>query len=617
MAKNLFSNPLIIAIRGISTWPAYRGNRRGIAVLLAGLLSFGLVTAVQARPGDLDPSFDADGKVLTHFNGFEEASALVAQPNGKLVAAGTLHRRRTGQGMFALARYRPDGQLDRGFGRKGRVVTVFGARSAAAAALVIQSDRKLVAAGSSSADGGSFDFALARYNPDGSLDPSFGSGGQVLTDLGGSDRANAVALQPDGKIVAAGVSGTAFALVRYNPDGTLDTGFGSGGRVLTRIGALAAASSLELQADGKLVAAGASQGTFADFAVARYNPDGSLDPSFGSGGQVLTDLSGSDQATALALQPDGKIVAAGASGAGFALVRYNPDGTLDTGFGSGGRVLTDIGGSDAATSLVLQANGKLVAAGISADGPDSAFALLRYNVDGSLDATFGNAGVVFSFLGGDTEFVKALVLQDGKLVAVGTSDGGSVFATLPNISVVDCHPLSKLLPLPPSPSSVIRICISLRPGQQVHDTDFALARYLVRNARPQLPPKCGGRPATILGTAKSDTIRGTAAEDVILGLGANDTIRGLEGNDIICGGPGNDRLLGNEGDDSLLGESGNDRLFGDTGGNSLDGGSGTDSCKPNRGSKDCETQGATRPRDPPKPTVPTCSPVTNVPCVQR
>src|SRR5438876_1187397 len=169
----------------------------------------------------------------------------------------------------------------------------------------------------------------------GDLDPSFGTGGRVLTDFGGGDGARALALQADGRIVVAGSSsaggfGSGFALARYNPDGSLDPSF-RGGRVVTSFADRDEASALALQADGKIVVAGFSDaGGRQDFALARYNPDGGLDLSFGSGGRVLTDFGGDDEAAALALQADGKIVVAGFSDAGgfalAALVRYNPNG---------------------------------------------------------------------------------------------------------------------------------------------------------------------------------------------------------------------------------------------------------------------------------------------------
>ncbi len=235
-------------------------------------------------------------------------------------------------------------------------------------AVVLQSDGKIVAVGQDSSD-----FALARYNADGSLDSSFGTGGKVTTDFGGSDAALAAVLQPDGKIVAVGTSAADFALARYNTDGSLDTSFGTGGKVTTDFGGTDQAWAAVLQPDGKIVAAGLAS---ADFALARYNTNGSLDTSFGTGGKVTTSFEGSDQARAVVLQPDGKIVAVGwDNGVEFALARYNTDGLLDSSFGTGGKVTTDFGGSDAALAAVLQSDGKIVAVGF-ANTTD--FALARY-----------------------------------------------------------------------------------------------------------------------------------------------------------------------------------------------------------------------------------------------
>src|SRR5437870_871368 len=187
----------------------------------------------------------------------------------------------------------------------------------------------------------------------GDLDPSFGTGGRVLTDFGGGDGARALALQADGRIVVAGSSSAGgfaldFARARDNSDGSLDPSFGTGGRVLTDFGGDDEARALALHADRKVVVAGCSDaGGRPDFALARYNDDGSHDSSFGTGGKVLTDFGGDDEASALVFQSDGKIVVAGFSDAGgfalAALARYNPNGTLDASFGSGGRVLTDSG----------------------------------------------------------------------------------------------------------------------------------------------------------------------------------------------------------------------------------------------------------------------------------
>jgi uncharacterized delta-60 repeat protein len=263
------------------------------------------------------------------------------------------------------------GDLDPTFGG-GWVITDFGGSPGVAYALGIQPDGKLVAAGS--VDG---DFTLARFNPDGSLDATFGISGTVTTDFGGSDTARALILQPNGKLVVAGDyrradSAYDFTLARFNPDGSLDSTFGIGGRVTTDFGEYYGFGyALILQPDGKLVAAGYSGRD--NFALARYNADGSLDPTFGVGGKVTTTFNTTyNEAYALGIQPDGKLVAAGQSGFNLALARFNPDGSLDSTFGIGGRVTTDFGGYDYARALVIQPDGKLVAAGYSWGGQVSA-----------------------------------------------------------------------------------------------------------------------------------------------------------------------------------------------------------------------------------------------------
>jgi uncharacterized delta-60 repeat protein/uncharacterized repeat protein (TIGR01451 family) len=398
-------------------------------------------------PGDLDPTFDGDGKVTTDFaGGGDRAFAVVRQPDGKLVTAGRFSQPGVVAAGWALARYNADGGLDTSFGSGGKVTTEFGA-DGEAFALVLQPDGKLVAAGTARVGVSPTAFGLARYNPDGSLDPTFGSAGKVTTEFGagtGGPGARALVLQPDGKLVAAGTvfvnDGTSnnFALARYNPDGSLDATFGSGGRVITNFAgsSIDAAFALVLQPDDKLVAAGETHSP-QRFALARYNPNGSLDATFGSGGKVTTDVGGSqdtNEALALVLQPDGKIVAAGRALVGgvtvdFALARYHPDGSLDATFDGDGRVTTNFVGldNDQVFGLVLQPDGKLVAAGSTGTGSTSDFALARYNADGGLDTTFGSGGKVTTNFGGtslDTAF--ALVLQpDGKLVAAGEAAGAS------------------------------------------------------------------------------------------------------------------------------------------------------------------------------------------------
>lgn len=281
--------------------------------------------------GDLDPSFGSDGKVVTPIGDDAAASALVIQPDGKPVAAG--FTRKLGRGVFALARYLANGSLDPTFGSAGIVTTAVGSGTLASAVLAnfglaLQSDGKVVIAGEGTVRG-RHEFALARYRPDGSLDRTFGVGGKVLTRIGSDGAfANALAIQPDGKLVAAG-SGVDFLLARYKPDGSLDPTFGSAGTVTTPIGDDAEAYALVIQPDGKLVAAGTSLNDITlVFAVARYKPNGRLDQTFGRGGKVTTPIGTDDSASfALIRQPDGNLVAAGYQGAtfddnSFALVRY-------------------------------------------------------------------------------------------------------------------------------------------------------------------------------------------------------------------------------------------------------------------------------------------------------
>jgi uncharacterized delta-60 repeat protein len=407
-----------------------------LAVLLGALtMNVMLASPAAAAAGDLDVSFGIDGRVTTDFGGSDGASEVAIQPDGKIVAAGSAHG-----DDFALARYNRDGSLDTSFDGDGKVTTDFGGVDAASD-VAIQPDGKIVAAG-----GGAADFALARYNRDGSLDTSFDGDGKVTTDFRGVDAAVGVAIQLNGKIVAAGFDADAddFALVRYNRDGSLDTSFDGDGKVTTDFGsAFEAAAAVAIQPDGRIVAAGFTQ-VGDDFALARYNRDGSLDTSFDGDGKVTTDFGFTgpfgdpiytvDLATGVVIQPDGKIVAAGFSvtgGVDFALARYNPDGSLDTGFGFVGKVTTSFGDLDHAFGVAIQSDGKIVAAGTTTGfGADGiGWVLARYKRDGSLDTDFGVDGQVTTDFEGVGEAASGVAIQpNGRIVAVGGATAGHDFA---------------------------------------------------------------------------------------------------------------------------------------------------------------------------------------------
>ena len=282
----------------------------------------------------------------------------------------------------SLASAAADGALDTTFGTGGKVTTTIGGGDQGKA-IAIQSNGKILVVGDDSND-----FKVVRYNTDGSLDTSFDSDGKVTTDInGGFDDGQSVAIQSDGKIVVAGMGRVGlnenFAVVRYNTDGSLDTTFDTDGKATTDIGTSTRdkANAVVIQSDGKIIAAGTSNN---DFAIARYTATGALDTTFDTDGKATTDIgtSTTDTANAVAIQSDGKIIAAGTSNNDFAVARYTSTGALDTSLDTDGKVTTDIGTGtfDAGNAMAIQGDSKIVVAGqSSASGPPS-FAVARYEV---------------------------------------------------------------------------------------------------------------------------------------------------------------------------------------------------------------------------------------------
>lgn len=389
-------------------------------VLLSILLVIFSTNLLLASAGDLDPTFDGDGIVITDFTGAGgTAMALALQNDGKIVVAGEVNE---GNENFAVARYNADGSLDSSFSGDGKVTTDFAGGNDSARDVAIQSDGKIVLAGR--ADVGSAVFALVRYNPDGTLDNTFSGDGKVTTDFAGvGDEGRALAIQSDGKIIVAGYTHEGatrynFAVARYNPNGSLDTNFSGDGMVTTDFATFEdLAFDVAIQSDSRIVVIGSSEDNVADyFGIAVYNPDGSL------GFKFTTDFSNfGEEAYSVALQPDGKIIIAGVASDDFALARYDSFGNLDNTFNGNGKVLTDFGGShDGANSIAIQSDGMIVAVGYTNGGSD--FALARYNSDGSLDNSFGVNGKVVTNLLNEANTVA--IQTDRKIVVAGTGYDG-------------------------------------------------------------------------------------------------------------------------------------------------------------------------------------------------
>lgn len=373
-----------------------------------------------AGPGELDLSFGGTGMVTTGL-GSGIGSAVAVQRDGKIVAAGS-------DVGFALVRCNTDGVIDASFNGSGRVTTAVGTYGGIEG-VAVQSDGKIVAAGWGH-NGSNTDFVVVRYNLDGSLDASFNATGRVTTAFGSDDgAANCVAVQSDGKIVAAGQAydgkNYRFAVVRYSADGSLDTSFNGTGKVITNLGTgRDYFHSVALQRDGKIVAAGSSGYRFA---VVRYNGNGSLDTGFNGTGTVTTAIAGiQNHCNSVALQEDGKIVAGGSSFSSdyeFALVRYHPDGSLDTSFNGTGKVTTAYGpGAELCFSVAVQSDRKIVAAG---HFNNDYFAVARFNANGSFDTSFNGTGTVTSRMGSRSSAFSMALQADGKIVAAGTSYDGS------------------------------------------------------------------------------------------------------------------------------------------------------------------------------------------------
>lgn len=578
-----------------------------------------------AAPGDLDPAFGDGGKVYLH-NGLVSAGYdLAVQPDGRIVTVGFSQDAGWLSTDFSLTRHHADGSIDTSFGDGGEVLTDFDGAEDYAHAVALQPDGRIVVAGRTEVPGEGWYFTLARYHPDGTLDTGFGDGGRVRAEFGGAADARAVAVQDDGKIVAAGETGGRFALVRHLSDGTPDPAFGDAGRVTTPFEAgTANGNDLALQPDGRIVVAGGAGSGGADFALARYHPDGSPDTGFGGDGRVTTAFAGEDLAFGVRVQPDGRVVAAGRTGFDVALARYDTDGSLDAGFGSGGRVVTDFGGTlEAAHDLVLQPDGKIVTGGVRSTD----FTAVRYHPDGSLDTGFGTGGrasadftfydeahavalqpdgniVTFGSSGDDRALVRFLggtapppptgvdlaVTKTGPgMVSVG--DRATYTVTVTNTSTTTAatgvlltdtltgpaHTVVSATATQGTCTTAVSCALgTLAPGASATVTVVAEPRATGTLTERAAVTATQSDPDSADNTATVTTTVNNARGCTRIGTSGNDTLTGTFGTDVICSLGGDDTVGAGSANDTVHGGFGNDRLDGGTGNDTLNGGPGND-----------------------------------------
>ena len=387
-------------------------------------------TSIKLIFPQLDTTFGTDG-VVTSTGQLSFLTSVTLQSDNKIVVAGAI--KINSMNELALARFNTDGSLDTTFGLAGIQITSIGSRSEANS-ILLQTDGKIVVGGFAYEN--RTNFALARYNVDGSLDNTFNDSGFITTPIGTGAQINSVALQSNGKIIAAGASVVGqpeFTLARYNTNGTLDITFGTDGSgiVLTQIGLHAVINQICIQPDDKIVAVGYTFSGMNKIIIARYNSDGSLDTTFGSSGIVSTEIGSDVRANSVALQSNGKIIIAGfvidSDMNKFIVARYNTNGALDPAFNGMGYTITQIQNFDRAYSVGLQADGKIVAAGVSHGSDAIQFALARYTPSGSLDTTFGVNGVELTTINGSgsESGISSIAMEsDDKIVAAGFSNGG-------------------------------------------------------------------------------------------------------------------------------------------------------------------------------------------------
>jgi uncharacterized delta-60 repeat protein len=373
--------------------------------------------------GTLDPSFGTAGKATTNFGNDDTAAAVALQPDGKIVVVGTSA---LGGSVMVVARYNPDGSIDPTFGTGGRTPISFQTLNPAAA-VALQPDGKIVVVGSTGPNASASDVAVARLNTDGSLDTTFNTTGKQTIDFTNNDQGTGVAVRPDGSILVVGTDGTDFVAAQLTSTGALDTNFNTTGKATYDFGGTDAASAVALLPDGRAVLAGsttAGGGVVDNFAVLRITATGAADTTFNGTGKATVQFGFDDHATSVALQSDGKVVVGGYAGGSsddFAVARLNTDGTPDTSFSTGGLMTFTLGGSERASGVAVQPDGKIVLAGTTDASGGGDFAVLRLNPNGFLDTSFGVNGARTYDVGTGDAAGGLVIDPNGRIVVVGAT----------------------------------------------------------------------------------------------------------------------------------------------------------------------------------------------------
>lgn len=393
------------------------------------------IAGTYGQSGILDTSFGNNGIVTTVISGtYNLGHTSVVQADGKIIVAGEAGESSTYK--VAVVRYNTDGTLDGSFANSGTLIVQVGSARSYARNIAIQPDGKIVI-GAYTYDDIASDFALVRLNADGTLDSSFGTNGITIVDNGSHEVVDAMTILNDGKILLAGNNYDNFLAARFNTDGSLDTSFGTNGWTTTifdsSYGQVKDATS---QNDGKILLSGFASDISTGrhkIAVARFNTDGTIDSTFGTSGQVSFNIgSFDDYGAGVAVQTDGKIMIGGYtildsnfSKYDFAAVRLNSDGTFDDSYGTNGIVVTSVidNGRNYAEQMLIQPDNKTVLMGFVGVGSnDDDMGMVRFDIDGNLDATFGTGGKVTTDVNGRYDYGKAIAIQpDHKIILTGYS----------------------------------------------------------------------------------------------------------------------------------------------------------------------------------------------------